>query len=94
MFAPWLAAVLYQFDAHDQRRFLVMGLRRLRAGLLYWLAAAACLTGQIRCANPNQLHSLAWHLSLLLLGLLGGMIAGVIVSIRLKAVTGEHVETK
>jgi hypothetical protein len=123
MFALCVAGVLYQFDAHEERRFLVVGLRCLRAGLLYWLAAAACLAGlisravvlrpvvmsgatgamaaliavagsQIRCPNPNQMHSLAWHLSLLLLGLLGGMLAGVVVSIRVKAVTRQHLETK
>jgi hypothetical protein len=123
MFALCVAGVLYQFDAHEERRFFVVGLRCLRAGLLYWFAAAACLAGlihravvlrpvvmsaatgamaaliavagsQIRCPNPNQMHSLAWHLSMLLLGLLSGMLAGVVVSNRIRAVTRKQLETK
>ena len=41
------------------------------------LAGLVAVAGsEIRCPNPNELHSLTWHLSLPVIGVVGGMIAG------------------
>ena len=105
MLALSAAAIFYGFEAHDEQRFVSVGLRCLGTGLLHTLLATAAILAvvrrgavlrpvlassaigalagllgvagsQIRCPNPNELHSLTWHLSLPVIGLLGGMIAG------------------
>jgi hypothetical protein len=109
MLALSAAAIFYGFEAHDEQRFVTVGLRYLGTGLLHTLLASAAILAvvqrgavlrpvlassaigalsgvigvagsQIRCPNPNQLHSLMWHLSLPMIGLTGGMIAGVYIN--------------
>jgi hypothetical protein len=58
------------------------------------LRIVAVAGNQIRRPNPNELHSLTWHLSLAVIGRAGGRIAGFIYRFVLRAVPRECLEAK